>query len=137
MNPPALPSLPETPYLSRRHFLVNTTLSTVAVGLAGAPSPSRAHHLCVTCGSQFAETSGPPERCPICLDERQYVGAQGQEWTTLEAMRQQGKWTNAIREQEPGLVGIGTEPKFGIGQRALLLRTPKGNILWDCVSFLD
>ena len=44
---------------------------------------------------------------------------------------------NAFRRLEPGLMGIGTFPAFAIGQRALMLRTPSGNILWDCVSFLD
>jgi len=34
-------------------------------------------------------------------------------------------------------MGIGTFPAFAIGQRALLLRKPEGNILWDCISFLD
>ena len=28
-------------------------------------------------------------------------------------------------------------PAFGIGQRALLVRTREGNILWDCVSLID
>ena len=32
---------------------------------------------------------------------------------------------------------IKTEPKFAIGQRALLVLTPKGNVLWDCVSLID
>jgi glyoxylase-like metal-dependent hydrolase (beta-lactamase superfamily II) len=30
-----------------------------------------------------------------------------------------------------------TEPHFGIGQRAYLIATPGGNILWDCLSLLD
>jgi hypothetical protein len=30
-----------------------------------------------------------------------------------------------------------TVPAFGIGQRALLVRTREGNILWDCVSLID
>ena len=34
-------------------------------------------------------------------------------------------------------MGIGTFPSFGIGQRALLLRTRSGNFLWDGISFLD
>lgn len=101
------------------------------------PAPSSpACYICVTCGSQFARTNGPPRECSICLDERQYVGPNGQEWTTLDEMRC-GAWTSEIREPEPNLIGIGTEPKFGIGQRALLVRAPGGNILWDCVSFLD
>jgi hypothetical protein len=28
-------------------------------------------------------------------------------------------------------------PKVGIGQRALLVQTPEGNVLWDCVSLID
>jgi glyoxylase-like metal-dependent hydrolase (beta-lactamase superfamily II) len=91
--------------------------------------------LCVTCGTQFAPTQAPPPRCPVCEDERQYVPAQGQQWTTLEQMRQEHK--NAVRAQELGLSGIGTEPRFAIGQRALLLRAPGGNVLWDCISLLD
>ena len=35
------------------------------------------------------------------------------------------------------LIGIGTQPKFAIGQRALLLCTDMGNILWDCISLID
>lgn len=34
---------------------------------------------------------------------------------------------------EPDLYAIGTTPEFGIGQRALLVRTPHGNLLWDRV----
>jgi hypothetical protein len=32
--------------------------------------------------------------------------------------------------------GISTVPGIGIGQRALLLRTPRGNVLWDCIVSL-
>ncbi|KAJ4390200.1 hypothetical protein N0V85_007460 [Neurospora sp. IMI 360204] len=36
------------------------------------------------------------------------------------------------------LISIVTTPKFGIGQRAILVKTPSGkNVLWDCVAFLD
>ena len=37
-----------------------------------------------TCGTQYAEQPTPPDHCLICTDERQYVGWQGQRWTTLE-----------------------------------------------------
>jgi hypothetical protein len=93
------------------------------------------HFLCVTCGTQHAESPAPPDRCAICEDERQYIGWGGQRWTTLEALR--AGHSNAIREEEPGLTGIGTSPKFGIGQRALLVRSPGGNVLWDCISLID
>jgi hypothetical protein len=91
--------------------------------------------LCTTCGTQHAESPSPPDRCLICEDERQYIGWGGQRWTTLGELRSDHE--NQIREEEPGLTGIGTTPKFGIGQRALLIRSPGGNVLWDCISLID
>jgi glyoxylase-like metal-dependent hydrolase (beta-lactamase superfamily II) len=93
------------------------------------------HHLCSTCGTQFAEAAAPPDRCPICEDERQYVNWKGQQWTSLEALRQGHR--NVLRDEEPGVTSIVTEPSFAIGQRALLLQAPSGNILWDCLSLID
>ncbi len=92
--------------------------------------------ICVTCGVQRAPSDGRPERCPICDDERQYVRQGGQAWTTLEAMRAEGYGVD-IRELEPGLTGVGIDPSFGIGQRALLVQTSDGNILWDCIGYID
>jgi hypothetical protein len=91
--------------------------------------------LCTTCGTQFADSPNPPGRCDVCEDERQYVGWGGQRWTTLDELR--AGHTNRVREEEPGLTGIGTAPRFGIGQRALLVRSPGGNVLWDCISLVD
>ena len=93
------------------------------------------HYICVTCGTQFAASPTAPDHCPICEDERQYIGAQGQQWTTLDALRQ--SHTNLIKPHEPGLTGIGSEPRFAIGQRALLVQTGAGNLLWDCITLLD
>lgn len=90
--------------------------------------------ICATCGAQFAETAGAPERCPVCEDERQYVGWSGQGWTTLDELRE--KHHNDIRD-DAGLTGVGTEPSFAIGQRALLLQSPGGNLLWDCITLID
>jgi hypothetical protein len=45
--------------------------------------------------------------------------------------------TVVLRNEEADLVGIGVEPSFAIGQRALLVRTAHGNVLWDCVSLFD
>ena len=91
--------------------------------------------ICVTCGTQHAPSVAPPPACAICDDERQYVGAAGQRWTTLAELRR--SHANTWRMREPGLLGIGTTPAFAIGQRALLLVRPQGNILWDCISLLD
>jgi glyoxylase-like metal-dependent hydrolase (beta-lactamase superfamily II) len=92
------------------------------------------HYICRTCGTQFAETPEPPPGCPVCLDERQYVPPEGQRWTTLAELRKDHK----LRWKEQGaFTGIGSAPNFGIGQRALLVETREGNVLWDCVSLLD
>jgi glyoxylase-like metal-dependent hydrolase (beta-lactamase superfamily II) len=93
------------------------------------------HFICVTCGTQYPASAEPPERCPICEDERQYIGWQGQRWTTLAALRQDHRLR--LREEEPGLTGIGAEPAFAIGQRALLAQTPHGNVMWDCLALID
>lgn len=89
--------------------------------------------ICRTCGTQYA---APRHDCPVCLDERQYVGADGQQWTSLAALRAEGH-QGRFEEEGPGVIGIGATPSFGIGQRALLLRTASGNVLWDCVPHLD
>ncbi len=92
--------------------------------------------ICRTCGVQHAAGERPPERCLICEDERQYVGWQGQQWTTLDELRAAG-FRSDVRPLEPDLLGIGTIPPLGIGQRALLVRGERGNVLWDCAGYLD
>jgi hypothetical protein len=93
------------------------------------------NYICVTCGTQFTETEAPPPGCPICEDERQYVNPKGQLWTTLDRLR--GTHSNLIEGEGENLFGIGTEPSFAIGQRALLVQSPGGNLLWDCVTLVD
>ena len=91
--------------------------------------------ICTTCGTQYTESGQPPSECIICQDERQYVKVTGQNWTTLDRLRLTNRIS--IKAKEPGLIGIGIDPHFAIGQRALLVRTRKANILWDCLSLLD
>ena len=90
-------------------------------------------YICTACGTQYPETAQAPAECPICEEERQYVPPRGQTWTTLEALSQ--SHMNSFHEYDTGLIGIGAG--FAIGQRALLVRTEGGNILWDCVATLD
>jgi hypothetical protein len=91
--------------------------------------------ICVQCGTQFAETAQPPPNCPICEDERQFVRHAGQEWTTLKKLAADHR--NRLADEAPQLLGVGTEPEFAIGQRALLAQSPGGNLLWDCITLLD
>ena len=92
-------------------------------------------YICVRCGVQHAEAAGPPARCAICEDEREAVFRDGQQWTTPADLCCDHR--NNVEPREPGLVGIRTEPRFAIGQQALLIQTPKGNVLWDCLSLID
>jgi hypothetical protein len=91
--------------------------------------------ICATCAVQYPDTVAPPDRCPICEDERQYIGWDGQRWTTRDELLAEHR--SVVREEEPGLVGVGVEPAVAIGQRALLVRTAGGNVLWDCVPVVD
>ncbi|MBV8097865.1 MAG: MBL fold metallo-hydrolase [Verrucomicrobia bacterium] len=91
--------------------------------------------LCTTCGVQYPESPVQPSRCVICDDPRQFVPKTGQGWTTSEKLGVDH--FNAFRKIGNDLFAFSTVPRFGIGQRAFLIITPSGNVLWDCVSFLD
>lgn len=91
--------------------------------------------ICVTCGTGFPPSDREPANCPICEDERQYVPLAGQQWTAMETIGR--RHMNAFRRLEDGLLGLAMAPVFAIGQRALILRTSIGNILWECVPLLD
>ncbi|MFZ0217505.1 MAG: MBL fold metallo-hydrolase [Candidatus Dormiibacterota bacterium] len=97
--------------------------------------------VCSACGAYFAASEEPPAQCPICEDLRQPVPPSGQRWTTPAPLR--ASHDSAIRVLErdptgaPALIGIGLTPGFAISQRALLVRTERGNVLWDCTPLLD
>ena len=92
-------------------------------------------YICTTCGVQYEPLETPPVSYPICEDERQYVNPAGQTWTTLTAINRGYK--NIIELIAPNLYAIYTTPPFAIAQRAFLIITPEGNILWDCITNLD
>jgi hypothetical protein len=89
--------------------------------------------ICATCGVQYG---GAREDCPICLDERQYVGWDGQRWTSLAKLAAAGH-RGRIEAEGAGVLGVGADPPTAIGQRALLVLTPAGNVLWDMITYLD
>jgi hypothetical protein len=90
-------------------------------------------YICSTCAVEHADAV---EVCAICADDRQWVPASGQQWTTLDALAGAGHEVK-VRELEPDLFGITVEPKLGIGQQAHLVRTPGGNVIWDMVGYVD
>ncbi|KAK3720846.1 hypothetical protein LTR37_003509 [Vermiconidia calcicola] len=94
--------------------------------------------VCNTCGTQFDVPADKPlKSCRICDDPRQFVPPSGQTWTSLAQMREQYKNNFHQAKNEERMWSIVTEPKFGIGQRCVLLQTPEGNVLWDCITYLD
>jgi hypothetical protein len=90
--------------------------------------------VCVTCGTQFAESEEPPAECPVCLDPRQYVPESGQQWTTLAEL---GGSHRSVVRADGELDGVGCEPGFAIGQRALLVPFGSQRLMWDCITLLD
>jgi hypothetical protein len=90
--------------------------------------------ICVACGTEYPP-GPPPPSCPICEDVRQFVPGGVQRWTTLQDLSRDHcvEWT----EIGPGLHQLVVAPHFAIGQRALLIETPHGTILWDCIALLD
>jgi hypothetical protein len=89
--------------------------------------------ICRTCA---VEHDGGAIDCSICADERQWVPASGQVWTTLEELRAAGT-TLEVAALEPGLHSLSASPGVGIGQQSKLLVTPDGNLLWDPIGYLD
>jgi hypothetical protein len=91
--------------------------------------------VCKACGTQYPPADGPPDACPICEDERQYIPAgEGQVW--LEWSEFAGAHKADMRDDH-GILGIGCTPSFAIGQRALLVKSSAGNVLWDCTAYID
>jgi len=87
---------------------------------------------CRTCGVEYGQDC--PEVCPICADERQYVPAGGQAWTT------QGDWARTtevtVTELAPGQWGVAASD-VGIGQMMQVITTDEGVVLWDPVGYAD
>lgn len=74
--------------------------------------------------------------CAICDDERQWVPAEGQGWTSLPELAEAGT-TITVTEIEPDLYGLSTRGSVGIGQQSKLARTSGGNVLWDPLGYID
>lgn len=91
--------------------------------------------ICATCGTQFPTADQLPELCPICDDDRQYVGDNGQTWTSLALLAKDR--TIRFSQVSKSLYDLRISPSFAIGQRAFLVLSKAGNLLWDCLPFID
>jgi hypothetical protein len=91
--------------------------------------------ICTACGTQFPDTLHHIELCPICTDDRQAIPEKGQGWTSLSDL--QDNHSAIVKQLKDNLYELKMAPSFAIGQRALLVITPGGNILWDCIALLN
>lgn len=91
---------------------------------------------CATCAIEHSDTGQPAAACAICSDDRQFVPASGQRWTTQAELATAG-YHGVIAELETNLYSVDVVPELGIGQRGLLLRTSGGNLLWEPPGFID
>jgi hypothetical protein len=112
---------------------MSTTPSSAPVPLPTDAAPDEGWWICRTCAVEHATR---PDVCAICADERQWVPAEGQVWTTLTELAAAGERL-VVTELEPDLFGVTSEPSVGIGQQAKVVRTPAGNLLWDPPGYLD
>jgi hypothetical protein len=91
--------------------------------------------LCATCGVEH-DADALPGTCAICADDRQWVPAEGQRWTTVGAQRAAGASLQPA-PLEPGLWALPVRGGVGIGQHAKLLTTPEGNLMVDVPAHID
>jgi glyoxylase-like metal-dependent hydrolase (beta-lactamase superfamily II) len=129
--------------MNRKKFIKTATITLLPMRLI-APKINFFNHIknkkmteqkiCQACGTQFPENS-TVEICTICAEERQYVPEEGQSWMTHIQLSATHK--NKITQLNDNLFEIVIEPRFAIGQRAFLVLSKSGNILWDCVTLLD
>ncbi len=112
---------------------MSTTPSSSSAPAPTDPAPGDGWWICRTCAVEHASR---PAVCAICADERQWVPAAGQAWTTLAELAAAGERL-VVTELEPDLFGVTSEPSVGIGQQAKVVRTPAGNLLWDPPGYVD
>ncbi|MEN7547609.1 MBL fold metallo-hydrolase [Rapidithrix thailandica] len=98
-------------------------------------SNPNAHNICKTCGTRYATGKFDEKYCLVCLDDRQYLKSYGQQWLSYSGLLE--NHTVKIKQLREDIFELKVFPSFAIGQKAHLILTPKGNILWDCIPFLD
>jgi len=91
--------------------------------------------ICTACGTQYQQPIETGSVCPICIDERQAVPENGQSWTNLQKLS--NDYSVIVKKVNDNLYEFKMAPAFAIGQRALLVTTPNGNILWDCIALIN
>ncbi|MFE0023160.1 hydrolase [Amycolatopsis sp. NPDC059021] len=99
--------------------------------------------ICDGCGLEHPESPEPPprdgcvfDRGEVSIEERGDLGPHGQRWVTHEELAAQPHET-VHRDHGRGVHSFRREPRFAIGHWSFLVRTPRGNLLWDPPAYLD
>ncbi|MFV0467566.1 MAG: hypothetical protein ACK5MK_01430, partial [Dysgonomonas sp.] len=98
-------------------------------------SNSSSKIICKTCGTLYAEHLFDEDKCLVCLDERQYLKGYGQQWVSYDELAQDH--SVKVKKLSDNLYELKILPDFAIGQRAFFIKSNSGNILWDCIPFID
>lgn len=93
-----------------------------------------AQNICYTCGVRYG-TFTIPTICEICADERQYTGFSGQIWISYNELA--AKSCIRFSRLQATIYDLRITPAFAIAQKAHLVLSSSGNILWDCIPFID
>lgn len=115
----------------------NTKPNTIKSALYGLPSVENGNlkNICKTCGTRYSKHLFAEDKCSICLDERQYVKSYGQQWVSYNQLAE--NHTIKIKLLSDDLYELKILPSFAIAQRAFFIKSDFGNILWDCIPFID
>lgn len=97
--------------------------------------------ICDGCGLEHPDTPEPPGSCvlnhgEVGIEERGDLGPHGQQWTTHAELAAQPHET-VHRDHGRGVHSLRRQPAVGIDHWSFLVRTPRGNLLWDPPTCLD
>ncbi|MEX0636065.1 MAG: MBL fold metallo-hydrolase [Ferruginibacter sp.] len=136
--------------MNRKDFLKTGILASGSLIMASKSADAKANNInknnfnimdsntaniCKTCGTRYAREVFDVNRCPICLDDRQYLKESGQQWISFDELKQTS--SIKINQVSENIYSLIMQPTFAIGQRALFITSPEGNVLWDCLPFID
>ena len=92
-------------------------------------------YVCTNCGF-WQRSFATPASCPLCLDARHVVPADG--WRFLDLAAARAAWPTRWEELEPGAWRFWNEPVDGIGPSGYLLTSLGGNVFFEgCSVFSD
>ena len=93
--------------------------------------------ICTACGTQYPPSEAPPGAQKSDLHRRAAVRPSLGPVLDHPGGGYETRTATKFRRLAMGLTTIETTPAFGIGQRAILARTPAGNVLWECLALID